>query len=103
MDRFEDGDRGLGRVDMRKSAGRSTKPVPGRPYHAVRYAWLIVEGIASGRCGRMATLTCGVSIDTASSSWKEPLPTVYDSQEPARRSMGKQLAEELMTYASISV
>lgn len=39
-----------------RSAGKSTKPVPGLPYHEFRYAFRIASGISSIEGGRMASL-----------------------------------------------
>lgn len=42
----------------------------------------------------MADLVCGVRRDMASISWNAPLVARSDSDEPARKRVGKALAEE---------
>ncbi len=77
------------------SAGRSTKPVPGLPYHDVRYALLMTSGTNSRAGGRMASFVCGLRRVMASSSWKAPRETRCVSDEPARTRSGHALMDEL--------
>lgn len=51
-----------------RSAGRSTKPVPGLPYHEARYAFCIKSGMSSIDEGRIASLVWGVRREIASNS-----------------------------------
>ena len=76
---------------LMRSAGRSTKPVPGRPYQDVLYVFCITSGIDSRVGGRRASFVWGVRREMASSSWNAPRETRWVSEEPARRRRGNAL------------
>ena len=90
----------LGQASMMNSVGKSTKVGPGRPYHATRYAVRMASTIDDGSRadGRMQVLVCGVSKATASSSWKPPLVTEMDSDDPPNTISGNAFAEAFPIY-----
>lgn len=83
-----------------KSAGRSTKPTPGRPQKAVRYASRMLSGSCSKLGGLTASFVCGASSDTASSCWKAPFvgPAVVSELPASSRSGNVALTVEFPTY-----